>query len=1137
MDPGTPVNGFPRARHLRLLLVLLATAGSVPSQTGHPRLSPAEVSSQSADSPRSGSGRIIYNGVDLTYQLVDGFAIHDGDMILGTPDRPARLPEQRRSSKPVLADSIPRRDLSAVRNEELWPGGIVPYVVEQGFTDEARQDIEAAIDHWNSETVITLTPRKSEADFVRFVAEPIRPGACAADLGRVGGAQSIWLGGPEGCGVPATIHEIGHAVGLMHEHQRLDRDRHVMVSDETLHGESWDTVAAYAPVGGSYDYASVMHYGGIETIPPGMLVSGAQLSTGDIDGVARLYGQPPALTTVSTNPPGLGIIVDGQSMTTPAQFDWLSGSEHILEAPVVQSATGVRYLFGRWNDEGLRKRTVTADPAVTWIEANYIVQRSLTACAHPPDAGTVAVHPEAPDRFHTIRTPVAVEARPAPGRSLRFREWAIQGGGEFMEGSPSANPGFVRLQPEPGAALAIRAEFVRDPLFRIDSNLASERTALRILMGGRWETIELPWVSPADQLPGRFRVEVPEVQPEGWSFADTRYRFGSWSDGGDSSRTVPAPTEGRSLTLNLTPEYRLRTNVRDGAPGQGSISAAPGSVDRFYPSGTQVTLTATPEPGRHFAGWLGDVSQGDDAATTVVMDGPRSVEAIFTLSQPLRAGEAKQVILPASDWPELHYASNGYNVWVPVDAIKLAVEFRSTPPAEADLYVNRDLDPWWHFGVDGRTRVVEADFESRSRGGTERIVINRQSTPPLRAGLYVIALDTPPSIRDVNGTLSASIKRSGIGRASPRAFTFSAPDGFDPTPQTVRMSHLGREPTRYRIESDRPWLTAQPREWTRAGPGIEKVAVAVHGAALGAGTHRGTLRVVIPDPDRPAFSTATGIELPVTFAKVGHVETVTSVSGVEIANMPRTGGVYGAGETIDAQVHFARPVSVTGQPELALSIGNRTRLAEWNRVDSVSSCGDAYASLAFRYAVEQFDLDMDGIGLPANGLTVRGGAIRDAAGADARLGLGRFAITAATDHRVNGRQDTAPEVTGLWFGTHPQEGDTFGWGEAIEVGVEFDIEIEVTGRPQLALEIDGHRVQAFLSGIWRDALSFHYVVRAEDRDPDGIGVPADALSLHGGTIRSLAGSDARLNLGDRAFANNPRYRVNGSQVRTQTTTP
>ena len=1121
MAPSRRFSRSHRANDLWFLFCALFLAGPLLAQI-RPQAPPvATVAAEARHPSPSSSGTMLYHGVERTYELINGLAIHDGDMVLSPPGRAPRPPENRRPSKQALDDSIPRRGLSPVTEEGLWPDGVIPYVIDPGFTEQALRDIQTAIDHWNVKTVITLKPRMTEPDFVRF--QPVW--ACRADLGRKGGEQSIWLRSSNGCGIRSTIHEIGHAVGMGHEHQRVDRDDFIMVSSTELYGGLRYSYVSDAPVGGPYDYASVMHYLSIETIPPGMLVGGEDLSPGDIDGVARLYGQPPTYITVSTNPPGLELIVDGQRIMTPARFDWLPGSEHVLEAPLLQAVAGSRYLFGRWNDRASRRRTVTADPAITWIEANYIVQRSVTACADPPDAGKVEVRPASPDSFHTIGSPVTVEASPAPDGSRAFMEWRTLSEGGHIRGGGSANPGSIALSPEAKSGIAVRAHFSASPLFRVDSNLEGQR----LVVNGDWQGRALPWAFPASEFPTGFTVEVPEVVAEPYRYPaplGLRYRFSTWSDGGSRSRTVPVPASGGSLTLNLAPEYRLLLRVN---AGYGSVQASPESDGGFYPAGTQVTVTAVPDPGRHFAGWMGQAFNATEPVATVLVDEPKYLEALFTRSEPLRTGETTEVVLPASRWPELRFAENGHNVIVPADAIELVIKFHSTlPSAEVDLYARRDYEVWWSYGGDGSTRVIEADFESKTPGANERLVIDRASNPPLTSGLYFIALDTQPSPRNVRGTLSVRIKRSGIAQASPRAFTFSSPGGIDPAPQTARIFYAGNGPSHFRIESDQAWLTAHPREWTQTGPRIEELSISINSTTLLLGTHRGTLRIVIPDPERPSGATFTGIEFPVAFVNVGQFETIPAVSGVEISSVPKADGTYGAREEIEVQVHFNRPVRVTGIPELALAIGGQSRRATWNRHRGTRSCGEAYLSLAFAYTVQGSDADLDGVGVPADGLTLNGGTIQNSRGAAAHLALGRFAISDALGHSIDGSHAPAPTVGNLWFGNRPQEGDTYGAGEPIDVGVEFSVDVEVKGSPQLALAVGDRRVQAAFRSHNDSSLWFRYVVQAEDQDADGVGVPADALSLNGGTIRSLAGTEARLALADHALATDPERKVNGS---------
>lgn len=848
----------------RALVCVLGAAASASGQV--PSLPRGESSGEPVRADRSevqqgppSRGVTVYRGRALSYEVVDGLAVHGGDMVLGTAEEAAaRRPG---SAKPLPRDWLARRDLAAIDPGDRWPYGRIPYVIGR-FSAEQVQAIREAIDEWNTRTLIQLVPRTAEADYVEFAGGPLS--LCSADLGRKGGAQRIYLPA-SGCSKEFLVHEIGHTVGLRHEHQRVDRDRYVIVPNEALNGSAGDWYAAVHPAIGRYNYASVMHYrhdvisaGGLaamETIPPGMPIPYTEggLSAGDIDGVARLYGRPSRATTISTNPPGLEILVNGRRFTTPARFFWSPGTRHVVEAPSPQIEGQRRFLFGRWNDGGDRRHTVTADPDATWLEANFIVQRQLTARANPPHAGSVEIRPASPDGFHTLRTPIELTAVPAPGSSYRLRQWGW-GDGVISRHGRSSNPASAYVDPaeagRPGR-IEYAAAFTREPVFLIDTTV----DWIEILVNQRRALIPFA-ILAADYADG-VTVEAKEVFQHG----NVRYRFRGWSDGGARVHEARVPEAGGVLTLNVVPEYQLSADDR----GQGTTATSPVVEDGFYPAEAEVVVTATPAREDHFVAWTGDLA-GAEPVQVVAMDGPKRLGAAFA---GMSSGEARAVTLPAaSDRFRAHFPAQGATVFVPPDATELAVRFRAAPgPAEVKLYVRRGIAPEWGYESDGGTPYVVADAESTEPGPDASVRVARESDPPLTAGIYFIGLAARAPAPEVRGTLLAEVRRAEIARAHPRAFTFVAPRGYDPEPQAMRLTYEAAEGARYRIDSNRDWLFAAPREWTATGSGTTEIAVSVSGAALPPDTHQGELTIArVAERGSPVDGSRAGTRIPVAFA-------------------------------------------------------------------------------------------------------------------------------------------------------------------------------------------------------------------------------------------------------------------------------
>ena len=104
---------------------------------------------------------------------------------------------------------------------------------------------------------------------------------------------------------------------------------------------------------------------------------------------------------------------------------------------------------------------------------------------------------------------------------------------------------------------------------------------------------------------------------------------------------------------------------------------------------------------------------------------------------------------------------------------------------------------------------------------------------------------------------------------------------------------------------------------------------------------------------------------------------------------------------------------------------------------------------------------------------------------------------------------TPPTVSNIEVSSDPGTDRTYAAGDEIQVTVTFSETVEVTGTPQLTLELGGgQRTGTYEGGSGTAALVFGYTVAAGESDTDGVGVEADSLS--GGTIRDGAGHNAVL---------------------------
>ena len=299
------------------------------------------------------------------------------------------------------------------------------------------------------------------------------------------------------------------------------------------------------------------------------------------------------------------------------------------------------------------------------------------------------------------------------------------------------------------------------------------------------------------------------------------------------------------------------------------------------------------------------------------------------------------------------------------------------------------------------------------------------------------------------------------------------------------------------------------------------ISIAANALVLGGGTIKAAASTIDADLTHEALAAQSGINVN------GSLNTQPGVKRVALISSPAAGDTYGLGETVEVVVEFDRAVTATGSPQVALTIGTQTRHATF------SAWGGAF--LYFSYTVQREDVDDDGISIASNALVLGGGTITAGVGTT-DVDLTHRAVDAERRSKVNGSLNAPPGVREVAIISSPAKGETYEAGETIEVLVEFDRAVAVTGSPQVALTVGTETRHATLSGWGSRSLFFDYTVQAADRDQDGISIPVNALRLYGGTIRTADGTiDADLTHG--ALAADRRSKVSGNRVNREVTPP
>lgn len=304
-------NFFKRPRRASKDLVVL-----VPSGEGNPPMSldrsyledneeiknEAEEKSDAIDPPKStdqnlGSKKKIESQSSLKvfnprkqirFALKEDYAVAGEDVLLGQP------------SKNLVSS------LAINYSEEvvLWPNGVVPFVIDSNISVQTREIIFQAVDELARDTHIRFVIHEGQKDFIVFTNQK---DLCASYVGKVGGAQPIFINSE--CKKTQILHEMLHALGFIHEHQRKIRDDYLLVFDNQIKDEkiiNFDIMPdafqkVYDNISNELDFESLMIYPSNSFVKkPSMssiliknnltpIYSNTSLSRGDIEKINNLY--------------------------------------------------------------------------------------------------------------------------------------------------------------------------------------------------------------------------------------------------------------------------------------------------------------------------------------------------------------------------------------------------------------------------------------------------------------------------------------------------------------------------------------------------------------------------------------------------------------------------------------------------------------------------------------------------------------------------------------------------------------------------------------------------------------------------------------------------------------------------------
>ncbi|CAL2049391.1 hypothetical protein CAEBREN_13696 [Caenorhabditis brenneri] len=196
---------------------------------------------------------------------------------------------------------------------QKWPiTAPIPYTFDSSLDNLDQNDVRGAISEIEQKTCIRFKyyatpPRGNHINYQKVNS----PSFCGLSyIGRVEPANPVYLSFQCGNGRGIAVHETMHALGVNHQHLRMDRDKYIKIDWSNINPQQYDAFVVadsklYTTYGVKYAYDSIMHYNAYTaavniakpTMIPlvnqqaniGLLGQRAKMSVADVEILNKMY--------------------------------------------------------------------------------------------------------------------------------------------------------------------------------------------------------------------------------------------------------------------------------------------------------------------------------------------------------------------------------------------------------------------------------------------------------------------------------------------------------------------------------------------------------------------------------------------------------------------------------------------------------------------------------------------------------------------------------------------------------------------------------------------------------------------------------------------------------------------------------